>query len=38
MGNENIERIIKNTGFTMAMEGLPVVAGESDAIRKILKD
>jgi len=37
MSNENIERIIKNTKFTMAMEGLPVAAEEEDAIRKILK-
>ena len=37
MSNDKIERILENTKFTMAMEGLPFAAEEVDAIRKILK-
>jgi hypothetical protein len=37
MNDEEIERIIQNTKFTMAMEGMPVAGDEENALRKLLK-
>lgn len=37
MSDERIEKILKNTKFSMEMEGFTIDKNEEDAVRKILK-